>query len=111
MSDAQIGLLLMFGATVGAGALVGFKHVNETNPYKRNVSVPTWLYANLIFLYYLGALMLGPSVMKEDSSISVYAVITYVIGIVVTRIASWAWSFIFKKFNQFVKRYAKMLPE
>ena len=111
MSDAQIGLLLMFGATVGAGALVGFKHVNEITPCKRNVSVPTWLYANLIFLYYLGALMLRPSVMKEDSSISVYAVITYVIGILVTQIASWVWSFIFKKFNQFVKRYAKTLPE
>ena len=111
MSDAQIGLLLMFGAVVGIGALFGFKHVFGTSPYKRNVSVPTWLYLNLIFVYYLGVLMLGPSVMKEDSSIPVYAIITYVIAILATRIAGWVWCFIFKKFNQFVKRYAKMLPE
>lgn len=111
MTDAQIGLWLMFGTTTVMGALVGFytskNDISGEMTFSDEVKAAC-AYAIAFFCYYVGSLILYSTVMKNPyfSPFS-YALVTIVLGAMAFGIASELSYYFFKVVNWFVKWYYK----
>lgn len=102
MSDPQIAYALMYFGAIVIGAVSGFQ-INRTGDTKMTAPV----YAAL-FSFYVGSLMLVPTVVVEKGfTYFVYASVTVFFGAVWVAIATGVWYFFFKWFGRLFVRWLR----
>jgi hypothetical protein len=108
MRDALIGLWLMGGAVVVAGATFPLPSIQKEKWWTIFFR-PNALYGGAAFVYYVGVLMLHSAWIAIGSQYSnfSYAVTTVLIGCVGTLFSSWVWYSLFWVFDWLARRYSE----
>lgn len=96
MGDAHMGVLLMLGAIISAGAMYGF----QLNRDRTDFSFPKPVCVSL-FAYYVGVMMYTPTSFEPFALVGVYAYTAYtmetvIIGFALTAIATFLWMIVFR---------------
>lgn len=96
MGDAHIGLWMMIGAIIAAGAVYGLQLSKNRSDF--HFPKPLWL---ALFFFYVGVLMYTPTSFAPSALVGPYAYVAYAVGTVavgglLASAAALAWLFIFK---------------